>query len=59
MIEYTRMWPEITGLKVDLYIDDGGAHIRNGHPVWVYVVNNYNGDTDDVIKVPMTKSLKS
>lgn len=53
MIEYTRMWPEITGLKVDLYIDDGGAHIRNGHPVWVYVVNNYNGDTDDVIKVPI------
>lgn len=59
MIEYARMWPEITGLNVDLYIDDGGAHIRNGHPIWVYVVNNYNGDTDDVIKVPVDNIIQN
>ena len=60
LMEYGRLRPYQTGLKTDIYIDDGLAYRRNGHPLWVYVVNNYNGDATKLIKIPVfgTESSK-
>ncbi len=50
LIEYCRLRPEKTGLNVEIFLDDGEAYKRNGHPLWVYIQNNYN-DITDVIPI--------
>lgn len=50
LIEYCRFRPEKTGLNVEIFLDDGEAYKRNGHPLWVYMQNNYN-DISDVIPI--------
>ena len=52
LIEYCRLRPSDTGLNVEIFLDDGGAYKRNGHPLWVYMQNNYN-DISDVIPIEL------
>jgi len=54
LIEYARLVPEQTGLNVVIYVDDGGAYKRNGHPLWLFMQNNYNND-NDVVPVVISK----
>lgn len=46
LIEYAKLTPEQTGLPVTIYVDDGGAYIRNKHQLWVLIQNNYNNKSD-------------
>lgn len=46
LIEYWRMKPPKTGLNVEIFLDDGEAYKRNGHPLWVYMQNDYNNFTN-------------
>lgn len=39
MMEYLRVWPDDSGISVDLWVDDGGSYIRHNHPLWLYFRN--------------------
>lgn len=55
LFEYFRMRPSDTGLNVDIFIDDSEAYKRNGHPLWVYMQNDYN-DISNVIPIDVETS---
>ena len=40
--EYMWLKPNITGLNVDIFIDDGSSYKRNGHPLLLFARNGYN-----------------
>lgn len=42
LMEYARLRKKNTGINVDIYVDDGGAYKRYGHPLWVYVRNGHD-----------------
>ena len=39
LMEYLYIRPVLSGLKVDLYVDDSGSYIRNQHPLLMFVSN--------------------
>lgn len=55
LIEYCRLRPADTGLSVDIFIDDGGAYLRNNHPLCVYMQNDYN-NTMNVLPIDIEES---
>lgn len=42
LFEYAWLGKRYTGLDVDVFVDDGGAYKRYGHPLWVYVRDGYD-----------------
>lgn len=56
LMEYARLRKSNTGLDVDVFVDDGGAYKRYGHPLWVYVRNGYSND-DPVFPIVVSKGL--
>ena len=46
LMEYARLWPIKTGIMLDIFVDDGKAYKRWGHPLWVYVRNGYGGENN-------------
>lgn len=50
MMEYLKIWPEDSGIPIELWVDDGGSYIRHNHPLWLYF---RNGKTmkDDFIPI--------
>lgn len=54
LMEYARLRKSNTGLDVDVFVDDGGAYKRYGHPLWVYVRNGYSND-DPVFPIVVSK----
>lgn len=57
LFEYHRVRSSDTGLNVDIFIDDGEAYKRNGHPLWVCMQNCYN-DISDVIPIEVGVSCQ-
>lgn len=39
MMEYLKVWPDDSGIPVELWVDDGGSYIRHNHPLWLYFRN--------------------
>lgn len=54
LMEYARLRKNNTGLDVDIFVDDGGAYKRYGHPLWVYVRNGYSNN-DPVFPIVVSK----
>ena len=42
LMEYLYIKPSLSGLNVDLYVDDGGSYIRNEHCLLVFISNGIN-----------------
>ena len=42
LMEYMWLKPQITGLNVDIFVDDGGSYQRNGHTLLLWVRNGYS-----------------
>ena len=42
IMEYMWLKPKITGLKVDIFVDDGGSYKRHGHPLILLARNGYD-----------------
>ena len=40
-MEYARLGTDMTGLKVEIFVDDGGAYLRNQHSLWAYARDGY------------------
>lgn len=53
LMEYARLDKSKTGLNVDVFVDDGGAYKRYGHPLWVYVRNGYL-DIDPIFHIEVS-----
>jgi len=62
LIEYARLKKDKTGINPDIFVDDGGAYKRNGHPLWVYVRNGYTVNDPifhiDVSHTPVAPNIK-
>ena len=54
LMEYARLTKSKTGLNVDIFVDDGGAYKRYGHPLWVYVRNGFT-DSDPVFPIIVSR----
>lgn len=54
LMEYARLTKSKTGLNVDIFVDDGGAYKRYGHPLWVYVRNGFT-DSDPVFPIKVSR----
>ena len=53
LMEYARLTKQNTGLDVDIFVDDGGAYKRYGHPLRVYIRNGYT-DSDPVFHIEVS-----
>lgn len=51
LMEYFWLRPADSGLDVDIFVDDGGAYIRHGHALQLFVRNGYSGTDEDFIPV--------
>lgn len=49
LMEYMWLKPQVSTLNVDLFIDDGGAYKRYGHPLLLYVRNGYDKRINEFI----------
>lgn len=50
MMEYLKVWTDVSGIPVELWVDDGGSFIRHNHPLWLYFRNG-KSIKDDFIPV--------
>ena len=55
LLEYCRLRPSDTGLRVDMFLDDCGAYKRNNHPLQVYMQNDY-GNVAEVLPIEVDSS---
>lgn len=39
LMEFLKIWPDDSGIPVELWVDDGGSYIRHDHPLWLYFRN--------------------
>ena len=39
LMEFLKIWPDDSGIPVELWVDDGGSYIRHNHPLWLYFRN--------------------
>lgn len=49
LMEYVRLRPDVTGIGVDLWIDDGFAYDRWGHEIWLLFRNGYTRDIFELV----------
>ena len=54
LMEYARLRKQNTGIDIDIFVDDGGAYRRYGHPLWIYVRNGYS-NTAPVFPIMVSK----
>lgn len=60
LIEYNLLQPNETGLKVNIWIDSGGAYQMNNHPILCFFVDDYDvNNLTDVIPIDMESLDKS
>lgn len=60
LIEYLLLSPKETGLKVNIWIDSGGAFKLNEHPILSFFVDSYDiNNLTDVIPIDMKSLDKS
>ena len=60
LIEYNLLQPKETGLKVNIWIDSGGAYKMNEHPILSFFVDSYDiNNLTDVIPIDMESLDKS
>ncbi|MCH4147689.1 MAG: hypothetical protein LKF33_04615 [Prevotella sp.] len=57
LMEYTMLWPQVTGIK-DLFCfsDDGYAYIRHRHQIWFCICNGYGKHVYDFLPISVTPS---
>ncbi len=55
LIEYMWLRPSKTGIPVDIFVDDGGAYKRNGHPLLLLARNGYTRADADFIPFVVSK----
>lgn len=48
---YLWLKPEVTGLAVDVFVDDSAAYVRDGHPLLAFVRNGYRSSDDKFIAI--------
>ena len=56
LMEYMWMRPKDTGLGFDIFVDDGGAYIRHGEPLLLWVRNGNDKSVGEFI--PISVSLE-
>ena len=49
LMEYLWLRPDVTGLNVDVFVDDGGSYERNGHDLILFARNGYNKSVSEFI----------
>jgi len=54
LMEYSWMRPKDTGLNVDIFVDDGGAYIRHGEPLLLWVRNGYEKAVGEFIPISVS-----
>lgn len=55
LFEYAKLLPSQTGLKTIVYVDDGGAYIRNQHPLVILFRNGYS-ESAELMAILVSKS---
>lgn len=58
LIEYMWLRPSKTGIPVDIFVDDGGAYKRNGHPLLLLARNGYTRADADFIPFVVSDNPK-
>lgn len=56
--EYMWLKPNVTGLDVDIFVDDGGAFLRHGHELLLFARNGYNKGFNEYIPFSITTKPK-
>ena len=49
LMEYMWLKPGVTGLKVDIFVDDCGSYERYGHPLLLWARNGYEREVSEFI----------
>lgn len=49
LMEYMWLRPSDTGLRLDVFVDDGGSYLRNNHPLLVFIRNGYAKSDNEFI----------
>ena len=49
LMEYMWLKPKFTGLKVDIFADDGGSYLRHNHELLLFVRNGYDKTVEEFI----------
>lgn len=58
IMEYMWLRPQMTGLNLDIFVDDGGAYKRHGHVPLLLVRNGYGRECSDFIPFEISASAK-
>lgn len=58
LMEYMWLKPKFTGLKVDLFADDGGSYLRHKHKLLLFVRNGYNKTVEEFIPISISDDPK-
>lgn len=49
LMEYMWLKPKVTGLNVDIFVDDCGSYERYGHPLLLWARNGYDRSVSEFI----------
>lgn len=58
LMEYVFLPKALTSLSVDCFADDGGSYRDRKHILWFLFRNSYDGNTNEVIPVIVSKNPK-
>ena len=49
IMEYMWLKPNVTGLNVDIFVDDGGSYLMHNHELLLFVRNGYTKNDNTFI----------
>lgn len=56
LMEFMKLKPNFTKLKVDIFVDDGGSYKRNGHKLLLFARNGYDSSIKEYIPFSVEKT---
>ena len=56
LMEYMWLRPNVTGLKVDVFADDGESYKRHGHELVLLARNSYDKSSNEFIAFSVSKN---
>lgn len=56
LMEYAWLRPQLTGLNVDVFVDDGGSYMRDGHELALLARNGYDESITDFLCFSVTET---